>query len=593
MPKLWSIFKISVADTSYVDLLIDDLLDTGRARFAMPNVRAELAIEPNDPGYPDQWHLENDDGEGECPPGSPGHPGECEEDSDLDAAAAWNVTVGDPGIIISIIDSGIRRDHEDLQDRNIIGDLGHGLECYDNEDFEGHGTYAAGLIGATTNNDLGLAGVDWNCTLMAQCMDFSQEAVGQAILESVDAGALVLNMSFAWTETAHPKPECVRQALLNAFYRGVHPVAASGNFPVGLPRWPASYPNVISVGHVDCCDYGSAPTADWGDVVAPGKEVWTTSYGTSGYEKVSGSSFACPIAAGISSLLLSLDRGLNPALRDLDIHRILELTATDMGDPGYDPLFAWGRVNAAAAVEYVTSKTILNDLTVPEHQVVQHGDPSSWISMQWDFPPDPFPPGTYLSRRYEMRSDDAMFPVEFNELPDVWVRLAGTVGLDGSDYQEYDFPWGEVVSVTNGGCVLRTYVYEVQTSQGTIWWPASREEARFAYTVAGSLDPSSVESSQDANGEGVKLRVAYSGTNGSEVRFAIEASRRGSSRLVVYSVDGRMVRVIKQGIAMAGTESVTWDTRSSNGSLVPSGVYFAYWGVDGVGTAKTRVVITR
>lgn len=589
MPELWRCFKATMADTTDVDSLIADLIGTHKARYAGRNEIADVSLEPDDTGYPAQWHLENDGTTVDCPDDTPPTDIPCIEDVDIDAASAWNLSTGDEAVIVAIIDSGIRRDHQDLQDRNIIGDTHY--DCYPPN--AGHGTWVTGVLAATTDNGLGIAGVDWECTILAKCTNFDHEVVARQVKEATDEGANVLNMSLAYNGHTPLKPEMLRQALLDASYRGVLPVASAGNFGTPVQRYPAAYPNVIGVGNIDCCNGVHSSSHDgWLSVMAPGHKILTTNFGPLGYVRQSGTSFACPVVSGITSMMLTLDRELME-LRDIDARRIIELTSVDLGITGYDNLYAWGRVNAAAALEYVSSNLILNELTIPEGQASEYGSPSDWIEIQWDFPPSPYPPGEYLSRRQEVRTEEVDFPLEFAATPDVWVRLAGTVGLDDANYQEYDFPWGEAVDVSTTGCVLRTYVYEVETLAGTTWWPAPPEDVRFAYTAAGQVpDPSSVETA-GSSVEHLDVRVARIARGSSEVELMLQASKSGKGRLAVYDVSGRLTRVLFEGPFSQQTHAVTWDTRATDGMQVPSGVYFATWEIEGVGTARTRIVLVR
>jgi hypothetical protein len=212
------------------------------------------------------------------------------------------------------------------------------------------------------------------------------------------------------------------------------------------------------------------------------------------------------------------------------------------------------------------------------------------MEIQWDFPPTPYPPGEYLSRRYEMRSNEVAFPIEFTDVPDVWVRLAGTVGLDASDYQEYDFPWGDVVDTTTTTCVLRTYVYEVETGgPANAWWPARREDVRFAFTVAGPVDPSSVPEVEVGT---TRMSLRASAMPGlSEVRFWMRGASPRASRLTVHDASGRLVRTLFSGLTPESGSAV-WDTRTESGAPAPSGVYFAKWNSED-GSAAARFVVVR
>ena len=332
-------------------------------------------------------------------------------------------------------------------------------------------------------------------------------------------------------------------------------------------------------------------------MVAPG-DILTLEYlDPDAYVVAGGTSLACPIVSGIASLVMSIDRGLNPPLHDMDVQRILELTAVDLGAQGFDSLsYAWGRVNAQAALEYVTSNLILNDLTVPEGQATQYGDPTAWTSVLWNFPPPPHAPGEYLSRRYEVRTGTVEFPITFSEVPDVWTRLGGTVGRDAADPQEFDFPWGDVVDTTTTSCVLRTYVYEVDIGEAeNVWWPAPPSGVRFAYTVAGTANPSAAPEDGATPGQPLAVQATVDHANGSQhVHFRLLPSGDPSEgELTVYDVSGRVVWSIRPMAGQTDDGVVVWNGRTTAGRDAPSGVYFATWRMQGLGSARTRFVLVR
>ncbi|MCX7868187.1 MAG: S8 family serine peptidase, partial [Limisphaera sp.] len=133
-------------------------------QFVEPDapIRAAQTL-PNDPFFQNgaQWHLNNYGQNGGLP------------DVDVDGPEAWDVVREAPGVIVAILDTGIRWTHEDLAPnlwRN-PRDGSFGLNpigrSHDPWDDNGHGTHVAGLIGAVANNQRGVAGVAWRVQLMA------------------------------------------------------------------------------------------------------------------------------------------------------------------------------------------------------------------------------------------------------------------------------------------------------------------------------------------------------------------------------------------------------------------------------------------
>jgi serine protease len=135
---------------------------------------------PNDPDFPNQWQYLNDGTNGAI------------ADADIDADLAWDIATGGvtangDTIVICVIDAGIDHDHEDLVDNIWINQAeiaGNGIDDDNNgftDDVRGwnsfsmtdnvfnnndHGTSVAGIIGAKGNNNLGVAGLNWNIKTM-------------------------------------------------------------------------------------------------------------------------------------------------------------------------------------------------------------------------------------------------------------------------------------------------------------------------------------------------------------------------------------------------------------------------------------------
>ena len=114
-------------------------------------------------------------------------------------------------------------------------------------DESGHGTHVAGIIGAAVDNDVGIAGIAWNCKLMpirgAGVAGIRDNRSASAIVYAVDNGARVINMSWGGRERSF----VLRDVVDYAYARGVLMVAASGNESKGDSIFPAGYRKVISV----------------------------------------------------------------------------------------------------------------------------------------------------------------------------------------------------------------------------------------------------------------------------------------------------------------------------------------------------------
>jgi thermitase len=238
--------------------------------------------------------------------------------------AAWTVTAGDPDVIVSVVDSGIRADHPDLEGQVLTGkNYVDGFSEDDTSDNLGHGTAVAGIIAAVGNNGIGVAGTAMNVQLLPMRVGNTDgvpiSRIALAVEDSVNMGADVINLSLG-SETQSARLE---QALGFAEANDVIVVAASGNQPDKV-SFPGSSPSTISVGAssldgTDLTRFTSRVSVT--DLVAPGEGVVTTYYTPdqgNGYATVQGTSFSTPIVTGAAALIKSV----NP---DLDVHQVRTL----------------------------------------------------------------------------------------------------------------------------------------------------------------------------------------------------------------------------------------------------------------------------
>lgn len=273
---------------------------------------------------------------------------------------AWDLSLGDPRVVIAIIDSGADLDHPDLRPNLVPGYNVLSQGQTPPQDDNGHGTHAAGIAAAATDNREGVAGTCPRCKLMPiKALD--AEGAGNAfdvavgLVWAVDHGAQVINMSLGGPQSDPTLERAVRYALT----RNVPVVVAAGNESTNELRYPAAIPGVIAVGAVDnyrqlasFSNYGS-----WVTVVAPGVQILSTmpqrsvfmteneGYQTR-YDFMDGTSMAAPIVAGLVGLIRSRHPHLTPA----QIKLRLEGTAIDLGAPGFDEQYGHGMINAPRAL---------------------------------------------------------------------------------------------------------------------------------------------------------------------------------------------------------------------------------------------------
>ncbi len=320
-----------IADTGVFVLRLPNGAATDSVTLAMknhPDVEfAELdrfvnpARLPNDPYFPTEWHL-----------------------SKIAAPDAWDVTTGNSGLIVAVLDTGVDSNHPDLAPHMIPG-----WNTYDNNsntaDVYGHGTAVAGTIAATTDNYDGVSSLVWNCLIMPiRISDPSGWATytdaAEGLTWAADHGARVANISYEMSTSS-----AVASAAQYFQNRGGVVTISAGNSAAYLSN--SDNPYVLTVSATDPSDN----LASWSnqgtliDVSAPGVDIYTTFAG-GGYGPISGTSFSAPITAGVAALVLSA----NPGLSGSQAQSVIKRTADDLGTSGWDAAYGYGRLNAAAAV---------------------------------------------------------------------------------------------------------------------------------------------------------------------------------------------------------------------------------------------------
>jgi thermitase len=285
------------------------------------------------------------------------------------APAAWDITEGDPSIIIAIVDTGIDSQHPDLQGKIVGGTSFVGRSV---KDQNGHGTHVAGIAAAVTNNNTGIAGLCPRCSIMpVRALDANGSGflsdVAAGIVYAADNGARIINLSLGGPSSS----QTLRAAVDYAFAHNALPVAAMGNGYAPDATEPAYWYNALSVGAVDQSG-AKADFSNYGpktDVVAPGVAILSTlpTYQVTlnqtyelGYDALSGTSMATPVVSGIAGLILSR----NPALSASEVKGIIEATAGD--GKSFTDTTGFGLVNAAKAV----AAAVQTDTTLPSLYVV-------------------------------------------------------------------------------------------------------------------------------------------------------------------------------------------------------------------------------
>ncbi|MDB5198737.1 MAG: hypothetical protein JWO92_700 [Chitinophagaceae bacterium] len=498
--------------------------ESGLVKFSHPNFYAvtyKHSFFPNDEFFPHQFYLNNT---GQAT--NDGHSGTA--DADIDAPEAWDISRGANTITIAVLDEGVERTNNDLPAARltILNNSNFAGGDANDPDAAGdgaHGTCCAGIIGAEQNNNEGVSGIAPLCRILPVRIPFGAvpaSTYADAINFAWSNGADVLSNSWGYGSAADMP--VITAAISSAVTMGRNGtgsvvVWSAGNTAdqhAGNPGF-VSYPgnvsvaNVITVGASDRDDHQAnySPTGTAVDVVAPSHrayscqiagesfEVWSTDItGVSGYNptkntdcgalpvtgnnlpasgtnftdytgRMGGTSAACPEAAGVAALILSVHPGYTPA----QVFTLITNSADKVGGftyiGGRCNEMGFGRLNAFNALSA-----------------------QLWVK---DTPNDP---GTEPNPTSE--------PMYISE--DIWVRKTND-GIQINEDAEYkvNSPNSVYVRVRNAGGepgAATLKLYWANASSG-LSWPAPWDGSVTVPAVMGGLIGSKPTGMVAANGE--------------------------------------------------------------------------------------------
>ena len=350
---------------------IKELNESGIFIKIFPNtIRRGCSVNPNDTYVPNQYAITN-----------------------MDLREAWEITKGSSNIILSISDSGIPMQNGNLSH----GDLNNssryilGLDAIEDgnsvKDENGHGTHVLGIAAATSNNNTGVAGVNWNSPVyICQSLDYKQDGFAsdfyETVVDAVDHGAKVINYSSGGRSQSEYDTYAIEYAQNN----NVLIVASAGNETDHKVLYPAKlanqYNNLIAVSALTEEDRFYAISSHGSEVTvsAPGKYIVSTTPNYSFYEPwqlnyayASGTSMSAPYVAGVASLVFSIHPNYTPSqVKQILIESADDIQYYDSGFPiwpfddwevdvGRDDYTGYGRVNAFKAVSGLRYKLTLNN----------------------------------------------------------------------------------------------------------------------------------------------------------------------------------------------------------------------------------------
>jgi subtilisin family serine protease len=302
-------------------------------------VKSTLAV--SDPYAGSEWHL-----------------------AKIGATTAWDTTQG-AGITIAILDSGVDGTHPDLAP-NLVPGYNLYSNNADTADVCGHGTAVAGSAAARTNNGIGVAGVAGQAKIMPLRVAYFDSAsnscyayvstIASGITYAADHGARIANVSYGPLAGI----TAIQSAAQYMKNKGGLVFVSAGNNGVDENITPTT--SLIAVSATDSAD-AKASWSSYGNFVslaAPGAGIWTTSKGGI-YQGWNGTSFASPVAAGVAALMMAAA----PSLDGAQIEQAMFASAADLGTAGRDPLYGYGRVDAAAGVRAAVAKVGVVDRQAP------------------------------------------------------------------------------------------------------------------------------------------------------------------------------------------------------------------------------------
>lgn len=269
----------------------------------------------------------------------------------VQAPQMWSVTKGE-GIKVAVLDTGIDATHPDLAPNYKKGMNFTTSNAGDVTDRQGHGTHCAGII-AGCDNLVGVVGVAPQAELYiakvlgddgSGSITSIVKGIDWAIEEQVD----VISMSLGCSVDPGP---ALHEAIKRARAAGIVIVAATGNENTHV-GWPAVYEEVIAVGAVSQT-LDRAGFSNFGnevDIAAPGVDIYST-YPVGRYAKLSGTSMATPMVAGVVALVQAYCRKIGAKATPDQIIQLIRERSVDLGTGGVDDMFGNGLVNVYKLVK--------------------------------------------------------------------------------------------------------------------------------------------------------------------------------------------------------------------------------------------------
>lgn len=342
---LQSTYRVSIADSTQSLQFVGELKNRADIEYIEPVPVFKLIYIPNDPGYTSQYHL-----------------------GKLKAPEAWDITKGNVSITVAIVDDAVEINHPDLA-ANVVP----GWDVVDNDNNPtppslsyDHGTHVAGIVGAVSDNGIGIASIGLNkAKIMGIRASNSPGYIThgfEGVTWAATNGAKIINMS--WGGTGYSLTG--QQVMNDAANLGAILVAAAGNSSTNGLHYPSGYNNVVAVASTTSTDALSyfSNYGTWVDICAPGSSIYSTvPFGS--YDTYSGTSMASPLTAGALAFIWSV----MPTLNNNQIIDVMKTTADNINaqNSGYVGQLGAGRINLLRAVTcsgFTASVTPVGSITL-------------------------------------------------------------------------------------------------------------------------------------------------------------------------------------------------------------------------------------
>lgn len=362
-PKIQKTYRLYFNNHELTDALLREFTDLDYIEYAEKSPIYMIQIMPNDEFVGEQYYLSN-----------------------IQAYDAWEIAESNYLTTVAIVDDAVKIDHPDLEaniwvnpneilngedtDENGFIDDIHGWDVADDNNYPGppdeppaiwgefaffHGTHCAGIAGAVTNNEIGIAGVSNNniqiigvkAVSNTSWIPIAIEKPVEGVDYAVAANADVISMSFGGAQEGFATLE----NIINAGHEnGIIFVAAAGNSGDETVMYPAGFENVIAVGGSTENDelWEHSQRGEFIDILAPAENIYSTLAWSEPYGPQDGTSMACPLVAGAIALLKSH----KPDASKADIINCLLYGCDNVDDinPSYIGKMGAGRMNVYKSI---------------------------------------------------------------------------------------------------------------------------------------------------------------------------------------------------------------------------------------------------